>query len=137
MKMTRKQNWITATFLGGVILIMGSLIYSMAAAPINTGFSSWSAPANASAAVQKSVVRNDRVVLMKNEPLTVGRTKLVFRGLEGSKVHVDVYLLDLDREYGYPNRFSRSRTGERITLGGLNYYVVSTGRKAISFRLLD
>jgi hypothetical protein len=116
---------------------MGSLVYRIATSPIDSDYARWTATANASAAVQKSAVWGSRVVLMKNVPATVGRTKLVFRGLKGSSVHVDVYLLDLDREYGYPNRFSRSRTGERITLGGINYRVVSTNRKAITFHRLD
>jgi len=67
----------------------------------------------------------------------VDRTRLVYRGLEVGKVRVDVYLLGLDREYGYPNRFPRSMTGDNISLGNIVYRVVSAHRKAVTLRRLE
>ena len=122
----------SAASTGGVPIKMTARQHWIAAKPIDPDNTRWSLAAKTSAAVQKPAVRDRRVVLMKNEPVQVDRTMLVYRGLEDGTVRVDVYLLDLDREHGYPNRFPRSMAGDDISPGNIVYRVVSAHRKAVT-----
>ncbi len=131
MKLTRNQRWISTLFLGGVIVTMGGLVYRIIAGGIDPHYERWAAQNNAlRASITLSSVTDRRVVLMKDEPVTIGRTRLVYRGLTGERARVDIYLLDMDSEYAYPRRISRD-TDEIHNLGGHRYRLESSHRRQI------
>lgn len=68
---------------------------------------------------------------MKDDAVTIDRTRLVYRGLVDDKARVDLYLLDMDKEYAYPRRIPRSAEGEVVNLGGRRYRLVSTHRRQV------
>jgi hypothetical protein len=138
MKMTRSQRWISTVFLGVVIITMGGLIYRLVARGVDPRYEKWSQDgAKLRAATNLSSISDQRVVLMKNEPLTIDRTRLVYRGLMDGSARVDLYLLDLDREYAYPRRIPRSAEGELLNLGGHNYRLVSAHRRQVVLRRIN
>jgi len=132
MKMTRAQQWISSVFLGVVIVTTGALVYRVVAHGVDPRYEKWSQEAaKLREPIKLSSATNQRVVLMKNEPLTIDRTRLVYRGLDEDSVQVDLYLLDLDHEYAYPRRIPRSAEGKLLKLGGHNYRLVSTQRRQV------
>jgi hypothetical protein len=131
MKLTRNQRWISTLFLGGVIVVMGGLVYRIVAGGIDPYYERWAAQNETlRASITLSSVTDQRVVLMKDEPVTIHRTRLVYRGLMDEWARVDLYLLDMDSEYAYPRRISRD-TDEILNLGGHRYRLVSSHRRQI------
>ena len=126
MKMTRTQQWISTLFLGSVITVTGVLLYRIVAGQVDPYYTQW---ATKSAALKSSInlssVTDERVVLVKDEPVTVARCRMVYRGLVGDSALLDLYLLDLDPEYAYPRRIPRSAEGEVLNLGGRHYRLES------------
>ncbi|MFH1985475.1 MAG: hypothetical protein ABIL58_26870 [Pseudomonadota bacterium] len=132
MKMTRTQQWISTIFLGTVIVTIGGLLYRIVAGQVDPYYAEWAKnTATVRASLTLSSVTDQRVVLMKGEAVTIDRTRLVYRGLEDDSACVDLYLLDLDREYAYPRRIPRSAEGELVNLGGRSYRLVSTHRRQV------
>jgi hypothetical protein len=131
MKLTRTQRWLSTLFLGGVIVTMGGLVYRMVAGGVDPYYENW---ARESASIRSSLklssVTDKRVVLMKGEPVTVDRTRLVYRGLEDGRARLDLYLLDMDSEYAYPRRIPRI-DGKIYNLGGHHYEVVATHKRQV------
>lgn len=132
MKLTRKQQWISTVFLGTVVIVTGGLVYRIVAGGVDPYYEQWAKEnARLRSTITLSSVTDKRVVLMKEEPVTVARTRLVYRGLEDGRARVDLYLLDMDPEYAYPRRLSRSDEGEVFNLGGHRYRLVSTHRRQV------
>ena len=78
----------------------------------------------------------NQVVLKKNERREVGRTALVYRGMEKKEILVDLYLLDLDPKQGYTKRVSIPDAKKELKLGGVTYSLVSANRNYLTMKIL-
>lgn len=78
----------------------------------------------------------DQVVLKKNERREVGRTALVYRGMEEKAILVDLYLLDLDPKQGYTKKVSIPDARQELKLGGVTYRLVSANNSYLTMKIL-
>lgn len=83
------------------------------------------------------VVQKDRVTLTRGQPVTVGKNKLVFYGLENDSFLISVYLLDLDPEVAYHYRISEKEAKGGFTLGGHDFALVLHRKNQIQLRMLE
>jgi len=61
----------------------------------------------------------------------------VFKGLEKGQVVLDLYLLELDPGYAYPQRFPRETNGNAIRLGDVLYAVKSVNNSSLTLKILQ
>ncbi len=74
----------------------------------------------------------DKIVLARNQEKTIGKSKIIYRGLEGnSKFKMDVVIPELDPDafYGYRFPIDDARRGFRLV--GQNFKLISVRESAI------
>ena len=137
MALTRRQRMVSSFFLAVALATFASLIYRAFTGNHDARLREYRRRAEAAQPPRESLVSADRVILMRGEAVTVNRTRLVFQGLEGDTVHVDLYLLDLDSDYAYPKQVPESAAREGFRLGPGRYQLVAANRKVLTLKILE
>ncbi len=74
----------------------------------------------------------DKILLALNHEKTIGKSKIIYRGLEGdSKFRIDVVILELDPQAFYGYRFSIADARQGFRLAGQNFKLISARESAI------
>ncbi|MCG8634305.1 MAG: hypothetical protein MI863_10785 [Desulfobacterales bacterium] len=85
--------------------------------------------------VIRSTVLEDRVILVKGEPVTANRCRLVFKGIEEGRILLDLYLLELDPEYAYAQNISKTAAKEGVRLGDAEYQLISVNGRILKLKI--
>jgi hypothetical protein len=85
--------------------------------------------------IQHSQILKGKVVLEKDESLTINNCRLVFRGVEDKIIHLDLYLLELDPEYPYPQHISKAAALEGIRMGDSEFQLISVDKKTLKLKI--
>ncbi len=137
MALSRSQKMVSSFFLVIALLTFVSLIYRAFTEDHDARLREYQRRAEAAQPPRKSMVSVDRVILMREEAVTVNRTRLVFQGLKDGAIRLDLYLLDLDSKYPYPKQISKSAAREEFRLGSGRYQLINVNRKALTLKILD
>jgi hypothetical protein len=78
-----------------------------------------------------------RILLRKNKAFTVNKSRLVFRGVADEKIHLDVYLLELDPETAYAHYISTASSSGRFRLGDNQFQLLKVSRGVVQLKILD
>ncbi len=78
----------------------------------------------------------NQVVLKKNERHDVGRTSLVYKGVEKNTIFVDLYLLDLDPKQSYLKKIKMSEAKKELDLGGVKYNLINANERFLTLKIL-
>ncbi len=78
----------------------------------------------------------NHVVLKKNERYDIGRTSLIYKGIEKDVIFVELYLLDLDPKQGYAKKFKAAGAKKEIDLGGVKYCLISANDRSLKLEIL-
>lgn len=97
----------------------------------------WRTQGTAANVKAESQISAGQLRLIKNDRVTVKNTCLVFKGIEKGQVVLDLYLLELDPGYAYPQRFSREPNGNAIRLGNVIYAVKSVNNSILTLKILQ
>jgi len=81
--------------------------------------------------------QTDRLVLKRDERIDVGRTSLIYKGIEDSKIVVDLYLLDLDPKQGYLKKIEEDKAEEGFLLGPVTYRLVSANGGYLALKIVS
>lgn len=70
-----------------------------------------------------------RIVLLRDREVRVGRAMLTYRGLgEGATIRIDAVIPDLDSQYIYRQQFERAAASKGFNVGGERLMLISAGR---------
>ena len=78
----------------------------------------------------------DQVVLKKNERHDIGRTSLVYKGVEKDIIFVDLYLLDLDPRQSYLKKIKADEAKMELDLGGVKYRLINANDRYLTLKIL-
>lgn len=91
---------------------------------------------NPGAPAQKKEIENpikdNRITLAIGNPVTVWKRKLLYHGIEEDRIHIAVYILELDPEVPYHHRVPIDEAKEGIHLAGKAFDLVSYGKRSIT-----
>ncbi len=74
----------------------------------------------------------EKILLALNHEKTIGKSKIIYRGLEGdSKFKIDVVIMELDPQAFYGHRFSIDDARQGFRLVGQNFKLISARESAI------
>ncbi len=74
----------------------------------------------------------EKILLALNHEKTIGKSKIIYRGLEGdSKFKIDVVILELDPQAFYGYRFEIDDARQGFRLAGQNFKLISARESAI------
>ncbi len=86
---------------------------------------------------QNSRVNTDQVILKKDEMIDVGKTRLVYRGVENRMIQIDLYLLDLDPKESFRLKFSKKQAKKEISIGDDKYRMLSMNDRFLNLKIVS
>ncbi len=84
---------------------------------------------------ESSTTSKDKVILVKDTSVTVNDCKLVFKGLQGQFINLDLFLLELDPQCAYPQNISKASAIEGIRLGDFEYRLISVNNEILKLKV--
>ena len=145
MKKTQPHKWSNAFYyILASILSLVLILYVMEMFFPSTSpelFPNWDAlSARFIARMQDTPARalsnpaREKILLALNHEKTIGKSKIIYRGLEGSlKFKIDVVILELDPQAYYGYRFPIDDARQGFRLAGHNFKLISARESAIQF----
>lgn len=76
------------------------------------------------------------VVLPKGYKVFIKNTCLVYKGMAGDRIHMEVYLLEFDRDQSYPRIFTKASAQDGIWFGNVLYKLVKAKKDALRFKII-
>lgn len=86
---------------------------------------------------EDSRIFDDRVVLRKDKGIRVNKERLVFKGIQDDMICLEVFLMELDPDRGYPYFIPRDQGKRRIRLGDSIFQLVKVSKNTLQLRILD
>lgn len=86
---------------------------------------------------EDSRIFDNRILLRKDKAITVNKSRLVFRGMEGNRIRLDLYLLELDPDYAYPHYISEVASRGPFRLGDTQFQLLDISRGVLQLRIVD
>lgn len=86
---------------------------------------------------ENSRIFDTRVLLRKNKSITVNNSRLVFKGIKDDRIHLDVYLLELDPEYAYPHYISKADVHKKIRLGDSTFQLLDVDKRILQLKIIN
>jgi hypothetical protein len=136
MALSRRQQLVSYFFLAIALGTFVAIVYRATTVDYATRQREYLRRAAEARPPTKSEVLDGRVILMRDEALTISRNRLVFRGLEDGTILLDLYLLDLDSQYAYPRQITRELADEGFRLGDSRYRLLSVNQKTLTLETL-
>ena len=137
MALTRSQTIVSSVLLVIVMVTAVSMCYREMTGKFEDRRRENQLRADAAQPHRKTTILDDRVVLIKDEGVTLGRTRLVYTGLADGSIHIALYLLDLEPSYPYPRRITKEEARKGIQLGPRRYRLYSVNSKSLVLLFAD
>ncbi len=125
MVSSENKNWFTPLFIITILLIAFGVLYYVFSDFYEQRFPDGRQEFDYAGRPVQSIPTTDQILLSKNEKVVVGRTCLVFKGVEKKMIIVDLYLLDMDPEQAYEKRFLKKDAKKELLLGGGRFRLLS------------
>ena len=135
MAKTRPKRWLAVLFIALCLAIPFGIIYYVSTPSYQERYEDQQQP-ESSRAASESRAADDRVVLVRGDRVEVANTALVYKGLVSGQICLDLYLLDLDSEHPYQQRFSTDMGDGTIHMGDITYSVVSANNRVVVLKIL-
>ena len=127
-----KHKWQTILFFTVIAALFGGIFYGAYHGPWDPRFKRRLDERMGTVKVARpSPIQKDKITLDRGQPLTVGKNKFVFHGIDRNQIHIAVYLLELDPEVPYHHRIEIKSARKGVRLGGQNFRLVSSGKNRI------
>ncbi|GEM_PF-3509728 len=144
MKETHSRNWIITFLVYALVCITSLLILYWVIYTFFPETSSELIPVRAplTSRIMRPIepapsmhVKGNEITLPRDQELTFNRARLVYRGLEGECLKIDVALLDLDPSYYYKHRINLTEAKRGVTIGGQRFSVIAANKSVLRLKL--
>ena len=128
MEENRNRRWLIIGFFLLIGLLFVGFIYTAVVGP--RSMQSRQRLESAVSSYEKRMrARSDdkTVILPLGQVTSVGKIKMIYRGLEGDRINVDVIIPELDPETAYHHSIHESEAKRGLKLGGKDFEVISAG----------
>lgn len=86
---------------------------------------------------EDSRILDKRILLRKDKSITLNKSKLIYKGMKDDKIHLDLYLLELDPEAAYPQYISQAEARKGIRLGDSTFQLLKVSNKTLQLKIVD
>ena len=113
---SNKRRRATVAFFTTTGLMFAAMVYYIARGTVDPAFYwAWKVPQRPTAAA--SAEHDDRVTMQVDERVRIGRSALVYRGIDRGVLHIDHYLLDFNPRYPYPHKIPIKTAKREFQIG--------------------
>ncbi len=137
MSLPNKKGWLAILFILFCLAVPFGITYYVSTPHSQARYERWREQGEVANAKLTSQISAKQLLLVKNDRVTIKNTCLVFKGIEKGQVLLDLYLLELDPGYAYPQRFSRETNGNAIRLGDATYSVKSANNYSLALTIIQ
>ncbi len=130
MEETHKNRWLAVSYIALIAVFVIGFIY---AAYVGSRNARDRRLENTGAPLQSRIDGIDIILLLDREQ-KVGRNKLVYHGLKKGRIHIAVYIADLDPEVAYHHTITIKDARKGIRLGGQPFVLISAGKSSIHLK---
>lgn len=135
MHLPNRKGWFAIIFIILTLAIPFAMTYYVSTPHYQERYKGWR-ESNAEAGIpSRSKVTSEQVLLLKDEKVVVDRTCLVFKGVTGKTIRIDLYLLDLDPDVPYALSFSKKKITDGVWLGNIMYRLLTVKDKALRLKI--
>lgn len=135
MALPNRKGWMAIFFILLCLAIPFGVTYYVSTPGYKAKYQGW-VKSNREAGIPAfSKVSDNQVVLVKNDKVTIGKTCLVFKGVQDNQVQLDLYLLELDAARPYPMHFPENAKNRIIRLGDISYTLQSVRGKILTLKI--
>jgi hypothetical protein len=128
MEENRNRRWLIIGFFLLIGLLFVGFIYTALVGP--RSMQSQQRLESAVSSYEKRIKgRSDdkTVILPLGQVISVGKIKMIYRGLEGDRINVDVIIPELDPETAYHHSLHESEAKRGLKFGGQDFELISAG----------
>jgi hypothetical protein len=136
MEETRKRRWLIILFFTVIAGLFIGFIYSAITGRVDPRYRR---------RLENSVTRfNERqqqkapdtinITLNVGQQIQVGKNKIAFKALENGMLHLELFILELDPEAGYPHTIPVKDARRGIELGDHRYVLKSASKSQIKLK---
>jgi hypothetical protein len=128
MEENRNRRWLIIGFFLLIGLLFVGFIYTAVMGP--RSMQSQQRLESAVSSYEKRIKgRSDdkTVILPLGQVISVGKIKMIYRGLEGDRINVDVIIPELDPETAYHHSLHESEAKRGLKFGGQDFELISAG----------
>ena len=86
---------------------------------------------------EDSRIIDNRIILKKDKGIIVNRSRLVFKGMKDQRIHLDVYLLELDPDHAYPCSIAKEEGHQNIRLGDSTFQILKASKNILQLKIVD
>ncbi|MGD9331410.1 MAG: hypothetical protein PVJ53_08860 [Desulfobacterales bacterium] len=128
MEAERKKKWLPILYftITGVIFATG--VYLITAGAIASNQPTETAVASAVSALPYPDEPRILITLQRDTRQRMGKLDVIYRGVQNRKLHLDVFILDLDPEYAYRHAIALDQARRGFRLGGVRMELRSAWR---------
>ncbi|MCG8685119.1 MAG: hypothetical protein MI892_09610 [Desulfobacterales bacterium] len=129
MTLPNKKGWLAIGFILICLAIPFGITYYVSTDMFKERYAKWRPPmpqAPENASLEKSRTINNQVLLVKGERIRVHDTSLIFKGIEGDNISLDLFLEELDGSQAYPQFFPKKIASDKVIRLGDVAYTVKT-----------
>lgn len=136
MEETRKRRWLIILFFGVIACLFIGFIYTAMKGPIDPRYRRRLENAVTQYRERQRLKPPDTVniSLGLDQEIQIGKNKLVFKGIENKILYLELFILELDPEAGYPRAIPISKARGGIQLGDHFYVLKSAGKSRIRLK---
>ncbi len=135
MTLPNRKGWLAILFIIFCLSIPFAIMYYMSTPKFKTKYAGWQKNNSEAGIPSESKVSDQRMILIKDQRVTIGKTGLVFKGVKNSRVQLDLYLLELDREKPYLQTFSDHPEAKPIRLGDISCKLESVKANVLTMEI--
>lgn len=125
MQIPVQKGWFAVFFILFTLSVPFAVTFYVSTEDYRAKHSKTQAPEQPATQSSSPVRSTDQLFLVKNEKHFTSKTCLVYKGLSGKTVNMDIYILELDPDIPYPLKFNQQSVTDGIWLGDILYQVVS------------
>lgn len=133
MEETRKRRWLIVLFFSVIASLFIGFIYAAINGPMDPRYRRRLENAVTRFKQQQRQKPPDTVniTLDLNQEIQIGKNKIAFVGLENNILHLELFIMELDPEAGYPQAIPLKTARQGVQLGDYRYILKSAGKTRI------
>lgn len=82
-----------------------------------------------------SGILGNRLTLMREQGVTINKHRLVFRGIHGRGIRIDLFLLELDPESAYPQYLTPEKARQGFTMAEVRLFLLWVSQRRLKLRI--
>jgi len=135
MEETRKRRWLIVLFFSVLASLFIGFIYAAIKGPMDPRYRRRLENAVTQFNQQQQKPPDTvNITLGLNQEIHIGKNKIAFVGLENNILHLELFIMELDPEAGYPQAIPLKTARQGVQLGDYRYILKSAGKTSIRLR---